>query len=463
MNTEVSDNRLAHLWRHYISTHYYEDKSFEKLKGQMLCGSQVIKQIGHQAAAYLITNDEEARLFGIAHCNSPWCCPHCTPIVMAKFGEKIACAIDALAKWHNQLATMITFTIPHTAGMSCQTSIQILRKTWRMFTRGGLKKSFKDTFTKRDGSISVYNKRTNAYGKFREELQSVHNIRVYETTWGENSWHPHIHALFWFPKKHFYKCVNYEEELLDLWWHCAEHCTLKYFNQAHPENKEKNLAFAKELFAEWRKYPKTGHRSLWISKEADGSPRVMKSSYYISGWTGDFEMTHNGSKDARTDGHYAPHQLIIEAFNAQLKGNKETYNKFMQLYAEYAIATKGQIRNQFSKSGMNQLILKWKASNDYYQIQKKRLMEKATGKKPWTVVTWFTEQQWKDLSYLDRHESLGIIPTLIDMAKAKLPLPFRQRAIATLLLRYEINITNNDPNDEKCRFIANKIFENKTA
>lgn len=461
MEQEVSDNRLKNMWQHYLTQHYYDDKSLAKLKGQMLCGSRVVHQLTAQPAVYIVSNGETARTFGNVHCNTPWACPHCTPIVMAKFGERIACAIDALAQWYNQLATMITFTIPHTAGMSCKTSFEILRKTWRMFTHGGNRKTFKGYYTKSDGTISTYNKHNGAYAVWRNELESVHNIRVYETTWGENSWHPHIHALFWFPKKHFYKCVNDEDKLLDQWWHCAKHCTLQYFNKTHPENKAKNKAFVEELYADWRKYPKTGHRSLWISKEADGSPRVMKSSYYISGWTGDFEMTHTNSKNARDKGHYAPHQMLIKAYNAKVKGDKETYDKFMQLYAEYAEATKGAIRNQFSLSGISKIIAKWKASNDYYELQKKRFMEKATDRKPWNVVVWFTEQQWKELSFLDKFEDANLLPTILEVATVKAPLDFRRRVIATYLLKFSIDITYNDPDDEKCRLIAEKIFENK--
>jgi len=464
MSREISDNRLKHLWQHYINSHFYElNSDYDKLKSQMLCGSKVIHQPGTKPKVYIVTNDDESRLFGVANCNSPWCCPKCAPLVMAKVGEKIACALDALAKWHNQWAVMITFTIPHTEHMSCKTTFNILRNTWRMFTKAGNKATRKDKYVKVNGEVSLYTKNSGAYGKFRTELQSVHNVRVYETTWGKNAWHPHIHALYWFPRDKFYKCVDYEEELLNLWWRCAEFCTLKYFNNLHSDKESiaKHKEMVKNLYANWRKYPKTGHRSVWISKNEDGSPRRQFSSYYISGWTGDFEMTCSSAKDAREQGHYAPHQLLEEAYNAKIKGNKNDYEKYMSLYTEFAIATKKAIRSQFSLSGINQIIRQWKQSTDFYELQKKRFTEQATNKKPWYVVIWLNEKQWSDISFLDRHEDIGIIPNLLDMAKAKLPAHFRRRAIATYLLRFGIDITQNDPNDEDCKFVSSKLFENK--
>lgn len=460
MYKEASDNRLKHMLQNFLTINNNNPK-YDVLKSQKMCGSQVMRTIGWKPAVYVISNDEHSKLFGNTHCHSAWCCPHCTPIVMAKYGERIACAIDALSKRYDELATMFTFTIPHTARMSAKDVFEILMATWRMFTRDGNRAFNKDTFTKKDGSTSTYQKRLGPYGTMRNKLQSKHNVRVYEATWGENSWHFHIHMLIWFPRKNFYHCVDYEEELLDRWWHCAQHQALKYFNNKHPEKKEENAKLVKELYADWRKYPKTGHRSFWISKDADGRPSVMKSSYYISGWSGDFEMTHEHTKDARFKGHFSPHQLLIEADKAKHDGNKERYQKFMQLFTDFAIATKKKIRTQFSQSGINKIVQEWKKTETYYQTVKKKFMEEAQGKKPYKIVAWFTEQQWLDLFYFETHSKSSIISTILELAILQKPLDIRRQLITEYLKLFDIDISNNLVTNKQALFVESKIFENK--
>ena len=460
MYKEASDNRLKHLLANHLTNDAINPEHAKILKSQRLCGSQVMKSPGWQPAVYVMTNDEDSKLFGVTHCNSSWACPHCTPIVMARYGERIACAIDALSKWDNQLATMFTFTIPHTSGMSAEDVLQILMQTWRMFTRDGNRKYRRDYYTKKDGTTSTYDKAGSAYGRMRNELQSTHNVRVYEATWGENSWHFHVHMLIWFPKQTFYQCIKYEEDLLDRWWHCAEYQCLKYYNKKYPNKSAENLKMVKELYADWRKYPKTGHRSFWISKDATGMPAVMKSSYYISGWSGDFEMTHEHTKDARFKGHYSPHQLLIEADKAKQAGNKERYKQFMNLYVEYAVATKGKIRCQFSQSGINAIVLKWKQTNTYFETVKKKFTELAQGRKPYKIAVWFTEQQWSELSYLDKHSNTAIIANILEIATLKKSLEKRRQLLIEYVKLFDIDISNNLIN-KQARFVESKIFENR--
>lgn len=454
-----SDNRLAHMLKNYLFNNA-DKPHLDPLKSQKLCGSRVIHAPGWQPAVYIISNDEKARTFGIATCHSPWACPKCSPVVMAKWGERIACAIEALKK-QGELATMFTFTIPHTKGMTCKETFDTLKDAWRMFSRDGNRATNKDTYTKRNGTISTYHKAQGPYGQMRFALHSKHNVRVYEFTWGEHSWHPHIHALFWFPKQFFYHCVEWETKLLDRWWHCAKHCYLKILNKKHPESKQQNIKMANELYADWRKYPKTGHRSFWISKEADGSPRVMDSSYYLSGWTGDFEITHENSKEARAKGHFSPFQILENAYQSKLNENKTTYEKWMKLFTEYALATKKAIRCQFSQSGLNKIIAEWKQTKDYFNAVKKKFMDKATDKKPYKVVAWLTELQWYTLSDHEKNSPFSITADILDIASKNIPLHKRREIITKILMSYDIDITNNHVNTKQALFVENQIFENK--
>ena len=126
---EISDNRLHAFLQRWIESHKLYG---EKLKGLRFCGHSVLPEYN---AVFVVTDGEQTRYSTLIRCHSAWSCPYCSPRVMADKGTDIACAIDALSKWYNQRAAMITFTLPHDKYMSCEDSYQILMNTWRMFYR----------------------------------------------------------------------------------------------------------------------------------------------------------------------------------------------------------------------------------------------------------------------------------------------------------------------------------------
>lgn len=450
MNKEsVSDNRLAGMFRKFIGT---QSEWVDKLKGQYLCGSQVIHQMGVLPAVFVLANENDSKYYGNAYCRSPWACPHCSPRVMASKAKNVACAIDALATLYQQDACMITFTLPHTKGMTCKDTFTIVRNTWRQFS-----KSHRDVIRQyelkidineenhrggvavgKKGEIRNYTIKHSGWQKVRD-LGMIFHVKVYEFTWGEkNGFHPHIHGLFWLPRNNFQKIGEIEDELLESWWRAAKNQTLKYYAQKHPEKSaEENQKLVDELFTDWRKTPKDGHRSLNISRNADGSVRVITSSMYLDDWSGDAEITKYKGKKAQ-NGHLNPYQMLVKAYDSE--GDERI--KYLRLFTEYALATKGHRRMEFSKHKrkdipeISKIIEDWKKTQTYTERIKKKLTDKVQELK---LVCWFTEKQWSQICFLTSRYDVDLRSLILEKAR----LPDGKRKIQELLFENAIDISQN--------------------
>jgi len=347
---------------------------------------------------------------------------------MAKKGEDIAAAIDALNA-QKQSAVMITFTMPHVGNMSCDETFSIMRDTWQRFTVSGNCRTYKKTHTNKDGSVSTYVfDGKAAYGQMRKELGIIHSVKVWEFTWSEkNSWHPHIHALFWIPDANFNKIVDYEAALNEL-WHKSVVAAAKAFY--------KNDEVVDAIFPDW-KFER--HKCVTISKNKNGKPRKQNSSNYMSGWTGDRELTGSEKlkmKTARYEGHYTPAQLMQRAYD-----EPENRDKLLTLYFEYTKATRGRRRVEFSKHGkpnIGKIIRAWKQSNSYVERVKKKYMAAAVAME---VVCWFNESQWQQICYLERFHGHIIKAELLRLAMFA-----NGRKLIEDFLRtnYDIDIRAND-------------------
>ena len=473
---DVVDTRAQTFLQRYIT----RKKIYSpKLDGIHHCGSRIVPT-GKQDAVFLVSDlEDKSRFYGLACCHSPWCCPRCTPRVMADKGADIACAIDALSQNHGQLAFMVTFTLPHTKKMTAKDSFNILKDTWRLFTRGGNGKShlskqytikshagdgrrksqssYRSCNVNDDtkcGDVVTYDLQCNdQYVKFRRELGITHWVKVYEFTYGENGWHPHIHALFWVPKKNFSKVLSYKDGLIDLWWKSAKRAALKYWNKLNPDKAEENKLAVEEYYNEWRKNPLDGHRSVYFSTDENGKLIVQKSSFYVSGWSTNHEMTGLSAKVTKRDGQYTPFQLLGLAMKGAVNEDK-----WMSLFLEYAEATRGSRRVEFSShSGIRKIINLWKQTEAYITYLKKKATDKAT--KQWKVVCWFTRKQWLKICILDWELDHEIRTTLLKMARA----PDKHDAfdkIYRYLLDFDIDIMENGKHELE-QVIENCIFENQ--
>ena len=478
MNTDnISDHRLAAMWRRYLDNRNLTKTEKHLVKGFLLCGSRLINQ--HDVR--IESNGEESRFSGIARCHSAWACPTCTAKVMARKGTDIACLIDALAKWEKQKAFMVTFTLPHTQYMTCSEVYSLLLATWRMFTRA---KQAKNSEGKSLGS----------YAAWRTHFKIDHFVRAYEFTHGENGWHPHIHVLYFTSDLAEVGNAEWEERLNAQWWHCAKFCRLKQLlargetdlkekdllsegqcrvhrdtygrdtfkvgmdaeaiqellrrkeipdalreelrEELHSSNEQKRIRAIRRLqveldFSEYKYKPVTGHRAVYFSRDNDGKVRQFKSSHYVVGWGGNSELTATHLKEAGNN-HKTPFQILQEAYDAP---DITVRNEKLRLYTEYALVTRGHRRVEFTPNDAK-IVAKYKLTNDFVETVKKKVTDKEKG---YRVVGWLNKQQWYEICLIERYEDPNIKANLLLVAKF-----MDWELLRDFLLEYDIDLRPNE-------------------
>ena len=397
-----ADSRLTTFLQKELDKRQMFDRKF---KAKRLCGSQ--RALTVSPAVFLIKTETKSRYYGLNRCNSSWACPTCTPKRMAEYGTRIAAAIDALAAKYKQSACMLTLTIPHRNWMRVDDLFQILLDTWREFAKkkstSRQKKYTLKTNVGEDkravgkrGDEHTYIIRflkNSAYPQMREQLQIDHTVRVYEFTWGENGWHPHIHSLLWVPNHLFDKLNDgWSEKLSESWLNIAQDKMYKHYVKQEPENAEKIKAIVDELFSEKQRR----HISTQLSTDKDGKVRRVDSSHYIAGWSGDLEVSNERKMKRAAEGHYSPTQILEKAYEHRSDKDTTEKDKWLNLYFDYMKVTFGHKRVQFSQSGLNNIAAQWMQTNQWLEVMKKKLTDEETGTRK--VVCWFTDEQWSQIS-----------------------------------------------------------------
>ena len=394
MTEEISDYRLQHLDKSKIARNPADAKL---LIAQLYCGAKLIKGQNSIPAAFVIANREKAKIFGTAMCKNSWACPVCSAVMMSKYAAEIACAIDALREpKYNQLACMITFTVPHTSGMSCYETTEILYNTWKRFVLRGNKLMNHRYYTK-DGMQIGKTFYKEPFSEFCTEMNCTHRVRVGEYTWGTQGWHPHFHCLFWVDADKIQKVTKYEEAMRKHWYHICKLETLKMWNKLNPQKRDDNL---KRVNIMYSKLDKDSH-CVYISKDKSGDVIVQQSSMYICGWGADKELTGNFRAKATHENHLTPHQILDKAYES--KGDER--EKWLDLYMEYARATrlKRHARINFSThSGIKNIIKLWKQTQTYREVLKKKAIQQAENVGRWAVIGWFSEQDWLKICLLEK-------------------------------------------------------------
>jgi len=406
LGNEVSDYKKLKEIKKKIAEDPKKKLFFKSL---YYCGSKAVVKSSGTAVA-LVANNKTARFVGNTSCKSSWCCPVCSSRQMSKYGSKIASAIDAL-KERGELAAMITFTVPHSSGFTCEQITEIAYNVWKAFTVHGNKigESYKN----------------DVFSNFMAEFNAKHKVRVTEYTWGQSGWHPHFHCMFWFPKNRIQEILNWEERLQKRWLELCKRYTIKQLLIGYPETQRKTVRAQVETRINIM-YSKLNDVSkcVYISKDKQGKVIIQESSNYICGWGGDKELTGNVDCKATAENHFTWQQILSEA----IATNNQ---KFWDLYFEYATATRKykHARVNFSvHSGLTQIIKEWQKTNEYKKVLKKNRIsqEKEFGK--WKTVCFFTSLQWFNICAND------LEPNILEMAI----LPDALTKITELLERHQI-------------------------
>lgn len=415
LGNEISDYKQLKAVKTKLDENLSKKLFFKSL---YYCGNRVPPK---GTGVAVIANKKTARFYGVASCKSPWCCPVCTSRQMAKYAAKIAVGLDALYE-RGEYAAMLTFTIPHTSGFSCEQSTEILYKTWAAFTIHGNKLT-KD-----------YNK-NDIFKNFMNTTNSKHRVRVAEYTYGNAGWHPHFHCLFWFPREHFESIVEWEDRLNERWYQLCKEYTFREFLIGYPETQRKTVRLSgiRKLFSckelpddpticekifkvkdlvtveesfridivnlirrihvMYLRMDTSKSKGIYISKLSNGKPIRQKSSTYICGWGGNREVCGNVQEKATAEGHYTWQQILQLAIDTN-------DDKYWDLYFEYATAVRKarHARINFSvHSGLLDIIKEYMRTEKYKTVIKKNRtsQEKTYGK--WKVVCWFSKSQWSDI------------------------------------------------------------------
>lgn len=117
-----------------------------------------------------------AHFSGTERCSSIWACPVCSSVIRAERAREIDKAVNA----HHDAggaALFVTLTIRHKVRDPLKQSLDAVLGSWRKMLQGG---------------AWVGTKRTEG---MRSRYGVVGYIRSTEITYGENGWHPHIHAV----------------------------------------------------------------------------------------------------------------------------------------------------------------------------------------------------------------------------------------------------------------------------
>lgn len=113
-------------------------------------------------------DNDRVSLKGLETCASVWGCPCCAALIYARRAAELT---QALERWSGFQPLMMTLTVRHGA----TDSLRFLRK--------GLSLAWRHFWTGRGGQE-------------RKALLDIrHIVRALEVTYGENGWHPHLHAF----------------------------------------------------------------------------------------------------------------------------------------------------------------------------------------------------------------------------------------------------------------------------
>lgn len=255
------------------------------------------------------SSSKKGRIAGVARSHSIWLDAVDAPKELFKYRLRIQNCIDWSYK-QNCVPVMVTLTTYH-LWHDLDSLLRILAGAWTDFSHNGARRKVFDEFVK---------------GWIRR-LEITINDGAEEVT-SNKGWHPHYHAILMIPHDKLQELSDAEQEWRDAWTKAV----CRQFEKVEGEVIGESYVNALRKFG------------LLFSRCDNGELRPVKDSKYLAKlmgydslnvYGGDTEITTDKLKDSKT-----PFDLMMKT---------ELTAGDIDLFCEYAVATKGVPAIKFSK------------------------------------------------------------------------------------------------------------------
>ncbi len=303
----------------------------------------------------LVVSDKgKARVSDIARSHSIWLDPVDAPKELYKYRLRIDDCLD-WAYANDFVPVMMTMTLFH-RWHNLRPLLRVLRKAWSSMFSGA-------KWRRVAASIGLEDYIRRLEITFNDADENFDDKGSPQTNAG---WHPHFHAIWFVPKDKLDVLSGMEEEFRAIWVKCVQKHFKKEFGEEIPESYLP--AFLKH--------------GLWFSREFDGKAdsygklRPVKDSEYLAKimgydpaevYGGDKEMTSATLKNSKI-----PFDLLLEVTASNV-----------DLFCEYAIATKGVAAFTFSKKFEREKVAAYFEKNP---SRKKRSLKQCPAEKRVAVI-----------------------------------------------------------------------------
>ena len=316
----IDHRREWNLWRETVNLlDYFPNLKYSDSKLPTTCNPDGTIKL-------MSSSKKKGRFAGLARSNSIWLDAVEAPKRLYRYRLRIQNCIDWTYK-QDYVPIMMTLTIYH-QWHDLRNLLEILTKAWNEFTANDKKRR------------GIWNDIVKGWIR---RLEITINDGTEEVT-SNKGWHPHFHTILLIPKHRLQELSDAEQEWRDAWVKAV----CKYFEKVEGEVIGEGYVNALR------------RHGLLFSRDRKGNLRPVKDSKYmakIMGYDnaavfgGDTELTTNTLKDSKT-----PFDLLLFP---ELSANN------IDLFCEYALATKGVQAFRFSKDLEKKV-------NEYYAAHPKQ-------------------------------------------------------------------------------------------
>ena len=284
-----------------------------------------------------VSEKGKARVPDIVRSHSIWLDPVDAPKELFKYRLRIDDCL-AWAYGNGLVPVMMTLTIFH-RWHDLKPLLRVLKKSWSSMFSGSRWRRLAE----RAGLEDYIRRLEVTINDLTATGERIKNRR-------NSGFHPHFHAIWFLPKDKLDVLSDMEDEFCDAWVKCVQKQFRKEFNEEIDES----------YLDAFRKH------GLWFSRSENGQLRSVKDSIYLAKimgydpkevYGGDKEMTADTLKNSKI-----PFDLLLEVTASNV-----------DLFCEYAIATKGVAAFTFSKGLQGKV-------DDYFE--KNPSLKRASGKCP---------------------------------------------------------------------------------